>query len=386
MLLVGVLVVLLGWRAHITRAQTCVPPPEGLVSWWQGEGDATDIVSGNDGTLQGGTTFVPGLVGQAFSFDGIDDYIRVPNHPSLSPTEGLTIEAWVNFASTDGAHTIIAKCDNDCSYIFKDWDDDDKLSIELSESSFQDLASLRSSTSLPLETWVHVATTYDATEGVVRLYMNGLEDASLAVGANRPIRASLADVFIGATVVNSQNFAGLIDEVSIYNRALSAEDIAAIFAAGSAGKCAALRCNGLVATIVGTDGHDVLLGTEGDDVIAGLGGNDTIDGLEGDDVICGGPGHDVLLGGAAHDVLLGGPGNDTLSGGEGNDILLGGPGNDTLSGGPGIDLLFGEEGNDTLEGEEDTDVLLGGPGNDTCTGGSGEQDFADECEVVDTAL
>jgi Ca2+-binding RTX toxin-like protein len=145
-------------------------------------------------------------------------------------------------------------------------------------------------------------------------------------------------------------------------------------------------CNGFVPTLVGTAGHDVLLGTEGDDVIAGLGGNDTIDGLEGDDIICGGPGHDVLSGGAGHDVLLGDEGNDTLSGGDGDDILFGGAGNDTLSGGPGIDLLFGEEGNDTLEGEAGIAVLLGGPGNDTCPGGSEAQNFAAECEVVDTSL
>jgi hypothetical protein len=85
-----------------------------------------------------------------------------------------------------------------------------------------------------------VATTYDAGEGTVRLYFNGIEDASLAVGSGRLIDSSLTDLLIGAVFTGGgifENFAGLIDEVSIYNRALSAAEIAAIFNAGSAGKC-----------------------------------------------------------------------------------------------------------------------------------------------------
>lgn len=62
---------------------------------------------------------------------------------------------------------------------------------------------------------------------------------------------------------------------------------------------AAITCNGLIATIVGPAGPDVLWGTSGDDVIHGLGGNDVIHRLEGDDTICGGPGQDVLHGGRA---------------------------------------------------------------------------------------
>ncbi|MGO8927272.1 MAG: hypothetical protein ACLQU3_10325, partial [Limisphaerales bacterium] len=47
----------------------CVPPPEGLVSWWPGEGNANDIVGTNNGTLSGGVTFTNGEVGLAFNFD-----------------------------------------------------------------------------------------------------------------------------------------------------------------------------------------------------------------------------------------------------------------------------------------------------------------------------
>ncbi|MCZ2830817.1 ExeM/NucH family extracellular endonuclease [Modestobacter sp. VKM Ac-2986] len=95
------------------------------------------------------------------------------------------------------------------------------------------------------------------------------------------------------------------------------------------------RCNGLVPTIRGTAGDDVLTGTNGRDVIMGLGGNDTIVGGNGDDVLCGGEGTDTLTGGNGDDVLLGGFGADTLRGENGSDTLIGGAGTDVLDQGRG---------------------------------------------------
>ena len=94
-------------------------------------------------------------------------------------------------------------------------------------------------------------------------------------------------------------------------------------------------CNGLVPTIVGTPGNDVLDGGNGADVIMGLGGNDVIRGGNGNDVVCGGAGNDRLEGGNGTDVLLGGFGDDRLSGGNGTDTLTGGPGTDALEQGNG---------------------------------------------------
>ncbi|SFT71969.1 hypothetical protein SAMN05660657_02597 [Geodermatophilus amargosae] len=95
------------------------------------------------------------------------------------------------------------------------------------------------------------------------------------------------------------------------------------------------RCSGLVPTIRGTAGDDVLRGTNGVDVIMGLGGDDTITGGNGDDVVCGGAGDDTLAGENGNDVLLGGFGTDTLTGGNGDDRLVGGPGTDALDQGRG---------------------------------------------------
>ena len=99
------------------------------------------------------------------------------------------------------------------------------------------------------------------------------------------------------------------------------------------------RCAGLLPTLRGTNGNDVLPGTNGVDVIMGLGGDDVIGGLNSNDVLCGGAGTDRLAGGNGQDVLLGGFGDDVLQGGNGDDLLAGGPGMDVLDPGRGADSV-----------------------------------------------
>ena len=84
-------------------------------------------------------------------------------------------------------------------------------------------------------------------------------------------------------------------------------------------------CGGMVTTIVGTNGADVIQGTPGDDVIDGRGGNDVIDGNGGNDNICGGNGRDRLYGDDGDDWLFGERGKDRLFGESGDDLLFGGP-------------------------------------------------------------
>src|SRR5207245_535419 len=81
----------------------CLPAPGGLVGWWPGDGSASDIVGTNQGSLQGGAVAnAVGMVGSAFSFDGTNRYIQVPDSPALRPTN-LTICCWVRFTSLNSA-------------------------------------------------------------------------------------------------------------------------------------------------------------------------------------------------------------------------------------------------------------------------------------------
>jgi Ca2+-binding RTX toxin-like protein len=159
-------------------------------------------------------------------------------------------------------------------------------------------------------------------------------------------------------------------------------------------------CDGLTATIVGTNADDSITGTPGDDVISGLGGDDTIVGGLGADRICGGTGNDTLSGHGDTDVIFGDQGDDWLDGGvggccdlasnTGDDVLSGGPGDDelnasdfpttgnTMHGNQGADLInawsggeaYGDNGKDELFQYAGTAILDGGNGGDTITNGN----------------
>lgn len=119
-----------------------------------------------------------------------------------------------------------------------------------------------------------------------------------------------------------------------------------------------LFCDGIRATIIGTDGRDRLYGTDGDDVIVALGGNDIVRGGDGQDTICGGDGRDRLYGGRHADRVFGDGQVDFLRGDAGADELFGGRGRDRLVGGNGDDLLLGNGGT--------ADRLDGRGGDDRC--------------------
>jgi len=74
---------LLSLSAPLTAGAVCVPPPPNMVSWWGGDNNALDMAGTNIGTLQGGTTYAAGKVGQTFSFGGVNDYVDAGTNPAF---------------------------------------------------------------------------------------------------------------------------------------------------------------------------------------------------------------------------------------------------------------------------------------------------------------
>ncbi len=226
----------------------CVPPPSGLVSWWPGDENADDIWDTNHGTVNG-AIFSTGRVGQAFSFDGLGDYVEVLDidNPTLDIIGDLTIDAWVKFDSFPSPHSFIVSKDavRERSYaLYVDGGYYGKTGqvgfiVFKSETAY---TIHWGDTVLNTGQWYHIAGTYDyVADGtsVMNIFIDGNLDSLPTPGAVGPIYSGTANLQIGARQYTGwRNFLdGNIDEVEIFSRALDASEIQDIYNAGSAGKC-----------------------------------------------------------------------------------------------------------------------------------------------------
>ncbi|NGO39721.1 S8 family serine peptidase, partial [Limisphaera ngatamarikiensis] len=219
------------------------PLMEGIIGWWPGEGNARNVVNDLEGIYMGqaGSRFTNGVVGAAFGFDGVSDAIRVPMQPTFQVTTGVTAEAWI-YPTSWGTNGILTRWGavgiNDRSFRLA-LNSQGNPYFEISPDGSDCSAQCRAlySGPVPLNQWTHVAGTYDGS--YIRLYVNGSQEAE----SYRPgtIWAGATDLVIGGEVTGGQlfsPFAGRIDEPTLYNRALTPEEIRLIYEAGPRGKCA----------------------------------------------------------------------------------------------------------------------------------------------------
>ena len=80
----------------LTPSLTCVPRPPDMVSWWPGDGTATDIAGPTDGALHEGAVYGSGMAGEAVHFDGVNDYMQAPATGFPFGSDDRTLEMWVN--------------------------------------------------------------------------------------------------------------------------------------------------------------------------------------------------------------------------------------------------------------------------------------------------
>ena len=201
-----------------------------LVGWWklnESSGTTANDSSGNEnnGTLMGDPQWVAGKIGGALQFDGTDDYVEVPDSPSLDITDTITIVAWVFREVDSGAYErIVAKS---ASAGFDYW-----LHISTGDTTgggFSDIGgsnpcvsfNAAPGTSIPLNQWTHLAFVYDGT--YLKGYVDGQLDKSENIGSFT-IRTSTRPLWVGR-LQNTYDFDGLIDEVRIYSRALTEAEI-----------------------------------------------------------------------------------------------------------------------------------------------------------------
>ena len=197
--------------------------PTGLVAAYGFEpasGNAVPDSSGrgNAGTLSGATRSTAGRFGSALSFDGVNDWVTVPDSASLDLTTGMTVEAWVRPTSLTGWRTVAVK-ERPGGIVYSLYASQGTRPVgQVWIGGEHDALG---SSALPPNTWTHLASTFDGTS--LRLYVNGTLASTTAISG----AMSLSDgvLRLGGNAVWSEWFAGLIDEARVYNRALPAAEI-----------------------------------------------------------------------------------------------------------------------------------------------------------------
>ena len=205
-------------------AQAASPAPPGLVAAFGFDaGSGTTVAdqsgAGNNGTAANTTWAASGKYGKALQFNSTNSLVTVPDAASLHLTTGMTLEAWVNPSTVNANWRDVIYKGNDNYY----------LEATSSNASKPDAGLIAGGTygdaygsaALPANTWSFLAETYDGS--TLRLYVNGTQVGSVAHTGS--IATSTNPLQIGGDSIYGQHFVGLIDEVRVYNTALTAAQI-----------------------------------------------------------------------------------------------------------------------------------------------------------------
>jgi Concanavalin A-like lectin/glucanases superfamily/Immunoglobulin domain len=235
--------------AFQAEAASCLPAPSGLIGWWPGDGNALTIVGTNNGTLQSGATATnAGFIGNAFTFDGTNNFVQIADSLILHPTN-FTVEAWVRFNGLDSAGLGGSPAGDQYIFFHQNSRSADFEGIDLSKTRIAGLdrfrflvssatgqfAEMESTTVISTGVWYHIAAVRGSN--FMQLFINGALEVQTNVAFAQDYGTQ--PLFFGTSGQSfwDHKFKGNLDEVSFYNRPLSSSEISAIFLAGNAGKC-----------------------------------------------------------------------------------------------------------------------------------------------------
>jgi glucose/arabinose dehydrogenase/PKD repeat protein len=200
-------------------------PVSGLVAAYgfnEGAGTTLTDVSGHGhpGTLAGPTWSASGRNGGALTFDGVNDVVSIADHNELDLTNGMTLEAWVKPSALGTAwRTVIFK--EQAAHMTYALYANTSTSRPAAQAYVGGQRDARGTSALATGAWAHLAGTYDGT--TLRLYVNGAQAATLATSGSMTV--STGQLKLGGNAIWGEWYAGLIDDVRVYNRALSASEL-----------------------------------------------------------------------------------------------------------------------------------------------------------------
>jgi hypothetical protein len=201
------------------------PPTTGLVAAYGfEEPSGTTTVNdssgtGNPGVISGATRIAAGRFGGGLSFDGVNDWVTAAHAPSLDMTTAMTLEAWVYPTNTTGWRTVILK-ERTAGLTYALYaNEQTRRPIGMAYTTYE--LGAKGNATLPVNTWSHLAATFSG--GTMRVYRNGAQVGTASIGT--PIRTGNQPLRLGGNAIWNEWYVGRIDEVRIYNRALSAAEI-----------------------------------------------------------------------------------------------------------------------------------------------------------------
>ncbi len=242
-------------RLTVEVPSTCVPPPASLVGWWPGDGTGTNLITTNQATLKNGATYTPGCVGSAFRFDGTDDYAEIPHSPDLATPGSFTVMAWIRptvplSQQADWARFVDKYYLGTSTIGRRGWalftsgkhsSGQGLLKFEVadgtgnSSAGWQEVVTTETNLA-PVNQWTLIAGTYDLPTGRLSLYVNDTLRVQKAIGPYGAAQDSVS-LKLGCGNASGNRFKGDLDEVALFQRALSSTEIATIYAAGTNGMC-----------------------------------------------------------------------------------------------------------------------------------------------------
>src|SRR3989344_1530141 len=232
-----------GSKATVVNKTNKTKITNGLVGYWTFDGKdiyTTTAIdrsgSGNNGTLTNGPVPTIGKIGQALKFDGVDDYVDVPHNSTLEITGSVTISAWINYLTNtvDSNETFVSK--GECYNTICPYELDVQRSSRFIRFTHNDGSAGQDALATPNDVvspgvWQHIVAVRDSGAVTRSIYVNGL----LQVGPTAYTKAPTAsgDAFrIGDMDPAAQPFSGQIDDVRIYNRALTADEVYQLYNSG----------------------------------------------------------------------------------------------------------------------------------------------------------
>ncbi len=218
------------------------PPAPAIVAGYafdEGAGTTTADASGGGttGTLLNGASWGPGRHNTALALDGADDYVDLGNRPPLQLTSSMTISAWINSAAFPGDDAAIVSRRASVGFQLDTTIDRGPRTIgfKLTNASGGNMFRY-GATAMQLDTWYHVAGVYDAAARTMTVYLDGQPDNGPLEGTITASQTNSPNgVNIGRRSSGGFLFDGRIDDVRVYDRALTADEIRADMAAGLAG-------------------------------------------------------------------------------------------------------------------------------------------------------